>query len=168
MSKRGTMLLLMLMLPAALAAQSRRVQVFSETFSLTAKGPYYLRLDSGATYRIVREGPMSGDISVAPRSSFAAPVRFSAATMTGVGAPFIPATAGEYKIESSYSGSEVIQVRIFRDLAATECADIEASRCAMLNAQAPPTHHRLSPAVIVMMGLFPAFIFGVMRNGKNL
>jgi hypothetical protein len=155
-------------LPLAAQSSTRRVQIFSETFSMAAHGPYFVRLDSGATYRLLREGPMSGDISVAPRSSFAAPIRFSAATMTGVGAPFVPASSGEYRIESSYAGSEVIQVRIFRDLSATECAGVDASQCTMLNAEAPPAHHRISPAVLVMLGLFPAFIFGVMRNGKNL
>jgi hypothetical protein len=158
---------LLLALPLA-AQNTRRVQVFSETFSVAAKGPYFLRLDSGATYRIVREGPVSGDISVAPRSSFAAPVRFSAGMMTGLGAPFVPASSGEYRIESNYTGADVIQVRIFRDLRANECAGQDPAQCTVLNADAAPAHHRISPAVLVMLGLFPAFIFGVMRNGKNL
>lgn len=161
-----------LLLVAALAAtpllaqDTRRIQVFSETFSLAARGPYFIRLDSGVTYRIAREGPSSGDISVSPRSAFAAPVRFSSETLQGQGAPFIPVRTGDYRIESSYQGTEVIQVRIFRDVLLSQCASDQ--NCTLISSDEEPRHHRISPAVWVMMALFPAFIYGVMKNGKNL
>lgn len=156
----GLALVLALAAAAPLAAQGStgRVQVFSESFSLAGRGPYFLRLDSGVTYRLVTEGADAGDISITPRTSFLAPIRFSSSMTSSGGAPFEAPATGEYRIESSYTGRDVVQIRIFRELRPGELAGIESDA---------PRRGKISPAVFVMMGLFPLFIAGVMRNGRS-
>ena len=156
-------------IPAA-AQNTRRVQVFSETFSLAARGPYFVHLDSGVTYRIVREGLMTGDISIAPRAGFAPPVTFTPSSTTDQGAPFVPVRGGDYRIASDYTGTEIMQVRIFREVGADQlasCGNLSRDNCSILSADEPSQHHKVSPAVWVMLGLFPAFLYGVFRNGKS-
>lgn len=160
---------LMLVSTAATAQRSAgRVQIFSESFSMAGRGPYVLRLDSGVTYRLITEGT-AGDVTITPRASYAPPIRFSASAVTGNGSPFEAPATGEYRVESAYSGRDVFQVRIFRELRdAAECSDPNRPGCSLpaMNV-AEGEHHRISPAVMVMLGLFPAFLIGVFRNGKS-
>jgi len=157
-------------LPAQ-AQQQRpsRVQIFSESFSMAAKGPYFVRLDSGVTYRLVAEGTSAGDVMITPRSVSGAPIRFSSSSITGNGTPFTAPGSAQYRVESTYQGNDIVQVRIFRELRdASECADPTRPGCVLAVSLDAPGHRRISPAVIVMMGLFPLFLLGVFRNGKNL
>lgn len=156
-------------LPAAAQRSAGRIQVFSESFSMAGRGPYMLRLDSGVTYRLITEGVNAGDVTISPRSSFAQPIRFSPSTVTGNGAPFEAPASGEFRVESNYTGRDVFQVRIFRELRpADQCVDPNRPGCSLPDVSLEePRRHRISPAVLVMAGLFPLFIMGVMRNGKS-
>ncbi len=156
-------------LPAAAQRSAGRVQVFSESFSMAGRGPYILRLDSGVTYRMITEGT-AGDVTITPRSSFASPIRFSSSSVTGSGSPFEAPASGEYRVESTYTGRDVFQVRVFRELRdAAQCSDPNRPGCSLPAMDAAEGgHHRISPAVLVMLGLLPAFLFGVFRNGKSL
>jgi hypothetical protein len=141
---------------SAAAQSSGRVQVFSESFSVAGNGPYFLHLDSGATYRLVTEGADPGEIRITPRAAGASPIRFSASMLTTGGVPFEAPSTGDYRIESNYQGRDVVQVRIFRELRAGETVAVEERRSG-----------KVSPAVFVMLALFPAFLYGVFRNGRT-
>ena len=145
-----------LSVPAA-AQSSGRVQVFSESFSVAGNGPYFLHLDSGATYRLVTEGADPGEIRITPRAAGGAPIRFSASVLTSGGVPFEAPSTGDYRIESNYSGRDVVQLRIFRELRAGETVAVQTER----------SRGKVSPAVFVMLALFPAFLYGVFRNGRT-
>lgn len=155
-------------IPAAAQRTTSRAQVFSESFSMAARGPYFLRLDSGVTYRLIAEGSSAGDVMITPRSISGAPIRFSATSVTGNGTPFTAPTSAEYRVESSYRGQDVVQVRIFRELRdSAECAEPTAPGCVLAASTDPPRKHGISPAILVMMGLFPLFLVGVFRNGRS-
>ena len=152
----------------AAEGQARRVQIFSESFSLANHGPYFVRLDSGVTYRLAVEGGSTGDVSISPRASGGAPIRFSTSSNLAGGLPFESPATGEFKVESNVSGSTILQVRLFREMRdAAECANPSAPGCAAIVLDEPSHHRRLSPAVIIMAALFPAFLYGVFRNGRS-
>lgn len=156
--------------PAAAQRSAGRIQVFSESFSMAGRGPYILRLDSGVTYRLITEGQNPGDVSITPRVASAQPIRFSASTVTGNGVPFEAPATGEYRVESTYSGRDVFQVRIFRELRpAEQCADASRPGCSLPEMAMEPEggHKKISPALLVMAGLFPLFLIGVFRNGRS-
>jgi hypothetical protein len=162
-------LALLCAMPAAAQRSAGRIQIFSESFSMTGRGPYIVRLDSGVTYRMITEGT-AADVSITPRSASGSPIRFSSSSVTGNGVPFEAPVTGEFRVETTYSGRDVFQVRIFRELRpAEECANPNRSGCSLPDMEIAQEsgHHKISPAVLVMLGLFPAFIFGVMRNGKS-
>jgi hypothetical protein len=154
-------------LPATAQRSAGRVQVFSESFSMAGRGPYMLRLDSGVTYRLIREGT-AGDVTITPRSSYAAPIRFSSSSASDNGMPFEAPATGEYRVESSYTGRDVFQVRIFRELRdPAECTDPNRPGCSLPVEVASEGRRGISPAVLVMAGLFPLFLIGVFRNGRS-
>lgn len=156
--------------PASAQRSAGRVQVFSESFSMAGRGPYILRLDSGVTYRLITEG-IAGDVTITPRASYAAPIRFSSSSVTGNGSPFEAPATGEYRVESTYSGRDVFQVRVFRELRdAAECTDPNRPGCALpalVEGERRGGILGISPAILVMAALLPAFLYGVFRNGRS-
>lgn len=171
--------------PQNTRGSTRRQQIFSEAYSASAHGPYYVNLDSGVTYRVfvdqsggqVDQSGRSSDTSsanltITPRISSLPPIRFSSTMFAGNnGAAFeAPATTG-YRVETFYNGREAIIVRIYReavDVYSAGCvADPTAAGCRAATDVSTRPHTGVSPAVLIMVGFLPLLFMGMLRNGRS-
>ena len=171
--------------PQNTRGSSRRQQIFSEAYSASAHGPYYVNLDSGVTYRVFVDqsggqtdqtgrtsDTASANLTITPRVSSLPPIRFSPTMFSGNnGAAFeAPATTG-YRVETFYSGREAIIVRIYReavDVYSAACVtDPTAAGCRAATDVATRPKTGVSPAVLIMIGFLPLLFMGMMRNGKS-
>jgi hypothetical protein len=158
----------------ATRGSTRRMQVFSEAFSVSARGPHFLDLDSGVTYRVFidKYDTTSANLSIAPRNSSIAPIRFSTSMFLGnSGVPFVAMATTGYRVDTAYNGRDAILVRIYREAAdvySTSCvADPAQAGCRMATDVSTRPSHGLSPAVMIMIGFLPLLFMGMMRNGKS-
>jgi len=171
--------------PQNTRGSSRRQQIFSEAYSASAHGPYFVDLDSGVTYRVfvdqagasvdqtgrTSDTTMAG-LAITPRVASFPPIRFSPTMFSGNnGAAFeAPATTG-YKVETFYNGREAIIVRIYReavDVYSAGCvADPTAAGCRAATDVTTRPKSGVSPAVLIMVGFLPLLFAGMMRNGKS-
>ena len=171
--------------PQNTRGSTRRQQIFSEAYSASAHGPYFVDLDSGVTYRVFIDQSSgqtdqagrtvdveSANLTITPRVSSLPPIRFAATMFAGNnGAPFeAPATTG-YKVETFYNGREAIIVRIYReavDVYSMGCvADPTAAGCRAATDVASRPRSGVSPAVLIMVGFLPLLFMGMMRNGRS-
>lgn len=171
--------------PQNTRGSARRQQIFSEAYSASAHGPYFVNLDSGVTYRVFVDqsagssdqsgrisDTSSANLTISPRVASLPPIRFSSTMFSGNnGAAFeAPATTG-YKVETFYSGREAIIVRIYReavDQYSTSCvADPTAAGCRAATDVASRPHGGISPALMIMAGFLPLLFMAMMRNGRS-
>ena len=152
---------------------NRRVQVFSESFSGTVRGPFMLNLDSGTTYSIYSDivsDTVTLALTVTPRSG-GTPVVFDRNMFRNrTGQFFVAPMSTTYRIEAAaYGGRDDFQVRIYREptnLAAPVCpAGTPAAEC---QATAPKRGFHVTPfAVIMTVGFLPLLFTAMMRGGKS-
>jgi hypothetical protein len=171
--------------PQNTRGSTRRQQIFSEAYSASASGPYYVNLDSGVTYRVFVDqsgasvdqrgrtsDTSSAGLTITPRVSSLPPIRFSSTMFSGNnGAAFeAPATTG-YKVETFYRGREAIIVRIYReavDAYSAACVvDPTADGCRAATDVSTRPRTSVSPAVLIMIGVLPLLFVGMMRNGRS-
>jgi len=147
---------------------TRRTQVFSGEFSSTTRGPYFVWLYPGITYRLLSS---QGNVQISPRSGSLPPIRFSVAMMEpSFGAAFQVPETGEYRIDSDYAGREAALVRIYRE-------EVSASRVCGADSAAPCTQgltsvmagrgFRVSPSMIVGVVLLPIFLWTLSGSGRR-
>jgi hypothetical protein len=147
---------------------TRRTQVFSGEFSSAMRGPYFVWLYPGITYRLLSS---EGNVQIAPRSASLPPIRFTAAMMeASYGAAFQVPETGEYRVESDYTGREAALVRIYREEVSLTpvCGADSAVPCTQgLTSVMAGRGFRVSPSMIVGFVLLPVFLWSLSGSGRR-